>query len=166
MSSTAETQITSVQVPDEETSLFVMQLASASVLPMVLQSALELDLLEIMAKNTSHQMSPAEIASHIPTKNPEAPAMLDRILRFLAAYSILTCSVRTLPGGDDIERLYGLGPVCKYLTKNEDGVSIAALCLMNQDKVFMESWYFRNYLLSDFNRFNARSSQNNNYFCR
>nr|AAZ95246.1 putative caffeic acid O-methyltransferase [Isatis tinctoria] len=131
---------TPVQITDEETSLFAMKLASSSVLPMALQSALELDLLEIMAKNAS-QMSPAEIGSHLPTKNPEAPVMLDRILRLLSAYSILTCSIRKVPGGDTIERLYGLGPVCKYLTKNVDGVSIAALCLMNQDKVFIESWY-------------------------
>ncbi|XP_010520935.1 PREDICTED: caffeic acid 3-O-methyltransferase-like [Tarenaya hassleriana] len=122
---------------EDETHLFAMQLVSASVLPMVLNSAIELDLLEIMAKNVgfSGQMSPSDIASHLPTKNPDAPAVLDRILRLLAAYSVLTCSVR------GVERLYGLGPVCKYLIKNEDGVSIAALCLMNHDKVMMESWY-------------------------
>nr|AST09964.1 flavonone 3'-O-methyltransferase [Raphanus sativus] len=139
MGSTAETQITPVQVTDDEAALFAMQLASASVLPMVLKSALDLDLLEIMAKNSS-PMSPSEIASKLQTKNPEAPVMLDRILRLLTSYSILTCSNRTTPGGDGVERIYGLGPVCKYLTKNEDGVSIAALCLMNQDKVLMESW--------------------------
>ncbi|KAF2299180.1 hypothetical protein GH714_030908 [Hevea brasiliensis] len=91
MDSTSETQMTPTQVSDEEANLFAMQLASASVLPMVLKSAIELDLLEIMAK--------------------------------------------------EVERLYGLAPVCKFLTKNEDGVSFAALCLMNQDKVLMESWY-------------------------
>ncbi|XP_010446534.1 PREDICTED: flavone 3'-O-methyltransferase 1-like [Camelina sativa] len=139
MGSTGETQITPVQVTDDEAALFAMQLASASVLPMALKAALDLDLLEIMAKNAS-PMSPTEIASQLPTKNPEAPVMLDRILRLLTSYSVLTCSNRKL-SGDSVERIYGLGPVCKYLTKNEDGVSIAALCLMNQDKVLMESWY-------------------------
>ncbi|CAH2070013.1 unnamed protein product [Thlaspi arvense] len=140
MGEMVETQITPVQVTDDEASLFAMQLSSASVLPMALKPVIELEILEIMAQNSS-PMSPSEIASHLPTKNPEAPIMLDRILRLLAAYSVLTCSVRTLPGSDGVERLYGLGPVCKYLTKNEDGVSIAALCLVNQDKVGMESWY-------------------------
>ncbi|XP_056849975.1 flavone 3'-O-methyltransferase 1 isoform X1 [Raphanus sativus] len=79
-----------------------MQLASSSVLPMALQSALELDLLEIMAKN-AFQMSTVEIAAHLPTTNPEAPVMLDRILRLLSAYSILTCSVRKLPGGNCVD---------------------------------------------------------------
>ncbi|KAJ4875628.1 Flavone 3'-O-methyltransferase 1 [Raphanus sativus] len=120
MGSTTETQITPVQVTDDEAALFAMQLASASVLPIVLKTALDLDLLEIMAKNSS-QMSPSEIASQLQTKNPEAPIMLDRILRLLTSYSILTCSNRTNPDG--VERIYGLGLVCKYLTKNEDGVS-------------------------------------------
>ncbi|KAM5557812.1 caffeic acid 3-O-methyltransferase [Rosa sericea] len=141
MGSTGETQMTPTQVSDEEANLFAMQLASASVLPMVLKAAIELDLLEIMAKaGPGAFLSTNDLASQLPTKNPEAPVMLDRMLRLLASYSILTYSLRTLPDGK-VERLYGLGPVCKFLTKNEDGVSIAALCLMNQDKVLVESWY-------------------------
>ncbi|KAL6123001.1 hypothetical protein ACLB2K_075524 [Fragaria x ananassa] len=141
MGSTGETQMTPTHVSDEEANLFAMQLASASVLPMVLKAAIELDLLEIMAKaGPGSFLSPSDLASQLPTKNPEAPVMLDRMLRLLASYSILTCSLRTLPDGK-VERLYCLGPVCKFLTKNEDGVSIAALCLMNQDKVLVESWY-------------------------
>ncbi|CAN8273637.1 unnamed protein product [Cochlearia groenlandica] len=128
---------------DEEASLYAMQLGSASVLPMVLKSAIELDLLEIMAKNggfSGTQMSPLELASYLPTENPDAHLMIDRILRLLASHSILTCSTRKLPEGG-VERLYGLDIVCKYLTNNEDGVSLAAQCLLNQDKVLMESWY-------------------------
>ncbi|KAM0043339.1 putative caffeate O-methyltransferase [Helianthus debilis subsp. tardiflorus] len=33
-------------------------------------------------------------------------------------------------------------PVCKFLIKNDAGVSLASLLLMNQDKVLMESWYY------------------------
>lgn len=140
MGSTGETQMTPTQVSDEEANLFAMQLASASVLPMVLKTALDLDLLEIMAKaGPGAYLSPSDVASQLPTKNPDAPVMLDRVLRLLASYSILTYSLRNLPDGK-VERLYGLGPVCKFLTKNEDGVSIGSLCLMNQDKVLMESW--------------------------
>jgi caffeic acid 3-O-methyltransferase len=131
--------MTPSQVSDEEANLFGMQLASASVLPMILKTSLELDLLEIMAKaGPGALLTPSEIASHLPTSNPDAPQMLDRILRLLATYSILTCSL----DDDTNERSYGLAPVCKFLTKNEDGVSLAALNLMNQDKVLMESWYY------------------------
>lgn len=138
----SETQMTPTQVSDEEANLFAMQLASASVLPMVLKAAIELDLLEIMAKaGPGAFLSPGEVAAQLPTQNPEAPVMLDRIFRLLASYSVLTCTLRDLPDGK-VERLYGLAPVCKFLVKNEDGVSIAALNLMNQDKILMESWYY------------------------
>ncbi|KAL5539571.1 hypothetical protein UlMin_045724 [Ulmus minor] len=116
-----------------------MKLATVSVLPMVLKAAIELDLLEIIAKaGPGSFLSPTDIASQLPTKNPDGPVMLDRMLRFLACHSILNHSLRTLHDGK-VERLYGLGPVCKFLTKNEDCVSLAPLCVMNQDKVLMES---------------------------
>ncbi|KAK8658342.1 hypothetical protein V6N13_036550 [Hibiscus sabdariffa] len=111
MDSIGGTQMTPTQVSDEEANLFAMQLASASVLPMVLKSAIELGLLEIMAKaGPGVSLSPKEVASKLPTTNLDAPIMLDRILRLLASYSILTCSLRSLPD-DQVVRLYGLGPV-------------------------------------------------------
>nr|QAX90949.1 caffeic acid O-methyltransferase [Catalpa bungei] len=126
---------------DEESCLFALQLASASVLPMVLKSAIELDLLELIKKaGPGAFVSPAELAAQLPTTNQEARVMLDRILRLLASYDILNCSLKTLPDGS-VERRYGLAPVCKFLTKNDDGVSMAPLLLMNHDKVLMESWY-------------------------
>ncbi|CAN4085619.1 unnamed protein product [Withania somnifera] len=126
---------------EDEDFLYAMTLGSASVLPMVLKSAIELDLLEIMAKaGPGAFISPSELAAQLPTKNPEAPIMLDRMLRLLATYAILNCTLRNLPDGN-VERLYSLAPVCKFLTKNADGVSVAPLLLMNQDKVLMESWY-------------------------
>ncbi|KAK1551305.1 hypothetical protein Q3G72_033641 [Acer saccharum] len=67
--------------------------------------------------------------------------MLDCILRLLASYSILTCSLRSLPDDKKFERLYALSPVCKFLIKNQDGVSLSDVFLLNQDKVLMESWH-------------------------
>ncbi|KAH9779263.1 hypothetical protein WN944_014393 [Citrus x changshan-huyou] len=136
-----ETQMIPTQISDEEAKLFAMQLTSASVLPMVLKSAIELDLLELIAKaGPGAFMSPKQIASQLPTKNPDAHILLDRILRLLASFSVLNCSLHTLPGGG-VERLYGLAPVCKFLTQKEDGVSLSNLCLVSQDKIVMESWY-------------------------
>nr|WKW56186.1 COMT [Morinda citrifolia] len=132
---------TNTAAGEEEACLFAMQLASASVLPMVLKSAIELDLLALIAKaGPGAYVSACELATQLPTRNPEASVMLDRILRLLASYSVLQCKLQNL-GDGGVERLYGLAPVCKYLTKNADGVSMAALVLMNQDKVLMESWY-------------------------
>ncbi|CAN6564653.1 unnamed protein product [Malus baccata var. baccata] len=95
MGSTGETQMIPTQVTNKETNLFAMQLANAPVLPMV--------------AGPGAFVSSADLASQLPTKNPDAPVMLDRMLRLLASYSILTYSLRTLPDGY-VERLYGLGP--------------------------------------------------------
>ncbi|PIA38196.1 hypothetical protein AQUCO_02800098v1 [Aquilegia coerulea] len=138
MSSTEIPQKTNHE--DEDHFLFAMQLAEVSVLPMVMQVAAELGLFDIIAKaGSGAQMSPKIIASHLPTQNANAVSMLDRILRLLTSYKVLTSSVITNDDGL-IERLYGLAPVCKYFVQNEDGVSLLPLMLLVQDKVFMDSW--------------------------
>lgn len=127
---------------DEAACLFAMQLATASVLPMVLKAAIELDLFEIIAKaGPGAYVTPNELASVLPTSNLDAPVMLDRILQVLASYSILECKHNELTNGQ-VERAYGFTKVCKYLTKNADGVSMAPLALLNLDKIIMESWYY------------------------
>ncbi|KAL3640804.1 Caffeic acid 3-O-methyltransferase [Castilleja foliolosa] len=124
----------------EEAHLFATQLATAIVFPSALQSAIELDLLELIKKaGPGALVSPADLAAQIPTTNPEAPDMLDRILRLLASHSVLNCSLKTLPDGR-VERLYSLAPVCEFLTKNDDGVSLAPLLLLYQDIVLKRSW--------------------------
>ncbi|KAL6972182.1 Caffeic acid 3-O-methyltransferase 1 [Sarracenia purpurea var. burkii] len=140
MGSTGQNQTRPTET-EEEALLFALQLATSSVLPMVLKSVVELDLLEILVKADGAYLSPSELATQLPTKNPDAPVMLDRMLRFLASYSVVDCTLRTLPDGR-VERLYGVAPVCKFLIRNADGVSIAPLLLLNQDKVFMQSWYY------------------------
>ncbi|KAH0456918.1 hypothetical protein IEQ34_014825 [Dendrobium chrysotoxum] len=125
-------------IDEEATCLYVMQLVSLSAVPMTLKAAIELKLLEtISLAGPGAQLSPSELASRLPfISNRQAPVMLDRILRLLASYSILTCSLS--PSG---ERRYGAAPACKFLTPNTDGVSMAPLVLLN-DKVLIESWYY------------------------
>jgi caffeic acid 3-O-methyltransferase / acetylserotonin O-methyltransferase len=73
---------------------------------------------------------------------------LDRILRLLAAYNIVTCTAEIEDDGKQLTWHYGPAPVCKWLTKNDEGVSMASLILMNQDKVLMESWYLISILIA------------------
>jgi hypothetical protein len=132
-----------VEVSQDESFLFAMQLATASVLPMVLKTAIELDLLETIAKaGPGGSLSSSELVAKLPkVNNPEAPVMIDRICSLLASHSVLTCTIKETADGC-VERFYGLAPVCKFLIKNDGGVSVAPLLLMNQDKVLMESWYY------------------------
>ncbi|CAL9172045.1 unnamed protein product [Musa hybrid cultivar] len=126
---------------DEEAFMYAVELASGPILPMTVKAAAELDLFEILVKaGPTPKLSAADIAAQMPTQNPQVAVMVDRILRLLAAYNIVRCTVETGADGRPSGK-YGPAPVCKYLAKNEDGVSMAALALMNQDKVLMESWY-------------------------
>ncbi|KAL9260381.1 Caffeic acid 3-O-methyltransferase-like protein [Drosera capensis] len=126
---------------DDELWSHAMTIISGSVYAMVLKTAIELDVLEIIKRTgPGAYLSPEEITAQLPAaSNPDAAATLDRILRLLSSYSILTCALRPLPGGG-VQRLYGLAPVCKFLTKNEDGVSLAPFHLLLQDKDVMSAW--------------------------
>ncbi|KAL8053274.1 hypothetical protein ABFS82_05G061000 [Erythranthe guttata] len=124
---------------DDGQSSYAIHLVNASVLPMALKACIELDVLEIIHRAGPHgPLSSFQIASQIPNcHNPHAASnLLDRMLALLASYSILTCSVSNGP-----QKLYSLGPVSKYFVANANGVSLAPLFLLNQDKVMMDTWH-------------------------
>ncbi|XP_031495260.1 caffeic acid 3-O-methyltransferase-like isoform X2 [Nymphaea colorata] len=122
---------------EEEAGELAQRLALGSVLPMALKTVVELGVLELMA---GHELTPEELTAQLPTNNPDAPAMLDRILRLLASRSLLTCTSTTDVDGK-VQRRYGLAPACKLLVPNRDGASLSHLLLLSQCKAFMESWY-------------------------
>ncbi|TVU42897.1 hypothetical protein EJB05_09321, partial [Eragrostis curvula] len=133
-------------VADEEACMYALQLASSSILPMTLKNAIELGLLDVLEaarKSAAASLAPEEVVARLPVapRNPDAPVMVDRMLRLLASYEIVKCEMEEGKDGK-YSRRYAAAPVCKWLTPNEDGVSMAALALMNQDKVLMESWYY------------------------
>ncbi|PKA62421.1 Tricetin 3',4',5'-O-trimethyltransferase [Apostasia shenzhenica] len=118
-----------------------IKLASLSVLPMTIFSAIELGLFQhIAAAGPGEELTADELAARIGATNPLAASMLERILRLLASHSVFTCSTSTDAAGRTVHR-YGPTPVCRYLAPSDDGVSLAALCLMASDRVSMESWY-------------------------
>ncbi|KAE8778324.1 O-methyltransferase [Hordeum vulgare] len=134
---------------EEEACMFALQLATSAILPMTLRTCIELGLLETLAAAGGKALTPEEVATakQLPSNNskatiktnPEAAAMVDRMLRVLAAYKVVSCVVDECDDGS-LSRRYGAEPVCKWLTANEDGVSMAPFCLLAQDKLFMEAW--------------------------
>ncbi|KAK1351805.1 Caffeic acid 3-O-methyltransferase [Heracleum sosnowskyi] len=138
---------------DEDANEFtrVLQLNSGNILGMVMKAAIEVDLFEVMAKaaavngtspfgDDAKKLSSDDIVAHLPTQNPAATSMLERILRFLAANSIL---IRTQVAAEDGQEksLYSLASICKNYIADEDGVSLAPLLVMLHDKVIIDSWY-------------------------
>ncbi|ONI23629.1 hypothetical protein PRUPE_2G199600 [Prunus persica] len=126
---------------EDESFCYAMQLVGSSVLSMSLQSAIKLGIFDIIArKGPGAKLSSSEIATKIGTENPEAPVMVDRILRLLTSHSVLNCSAVAANGGSDFQRVYSLGPVSKYFVNDEEGGSLGPLLTLIQDRVFLESW--------------------------
>lgn len=121
---------------------YALQLVFSGALPMVLNTVIKLNVFEIIAKaGHGAHLSPSQIVSQLPTQNPEAPIMLDRMLRMLASYSLFTSSLvddPTIHGS--LHRVYGLGPISKYFVKNENGASLGPLLDLLQDKVLTDIW--------------------------
>ncbi|XP_021637410.2 caffeic acid 3-O-methyltransferase [Hevea brasiliensis] len=131
---------------EDKAGKLAIRLANAVVLPMVLKSAIELNIIAIISTATigGEYLSPSQIAALIPSKNPDAAIVVDRMLRLLASYDIIKCFLHTKEHGH-VERLYGAGPICEFLTRNQDREgSIAPLFLLHHDEIFMKSWFHLN----------------------
>ncbi|GMI97421.1 caffeate O-methyltransferase 1, O-methyltransferase 1, O-methyltransferase 3 [Hibiscus trionum] len=125
---------------NDESLSYALQIVNSLVLPMSMHAMVQLNVFEIIAKaGPNAKISSKEIAAQLPTKNPEASSMLDRILRVLASHGIVGCSVADDEKGDP-RRLYSLTPVSKFFVRNEDGVSLGPLMALLQDKIFLDSW--------------------------
>lgn len=129
-----------VEEEEEESFSKAMQLLSSSALIFSLQAAIELGVFDIISKSEDDQLSASQIASKMPTKNPEAPIMLDRIFRLLTTYSLLSCSVVQDETVSVDQRIYGLTSVSKHFVTNQDGVSLGPLISLLHHKVSLGSW--------------------------
>ncbi|KAJ9190591.1 hypothetical protein P3X46_001776 [Hevea brasiliensis] len=128
------------QEDDDEAYICALYLRSADVFSHALSTCLRLDLFDIIAQaGPAAHLTAAEITAQLPTQNPDAVPMIDRMLRLFACYSLLTCSLRTV---DDhvIERRYGLSRTGQLFVKNKDGVSMAASS--SDDKSWTEAWFY------------------------
>ncbi|XWS42706.1 hypothetical protein CRYUN_Cryun16bG0037200 [Craigia yunnanensis] len=86
-------------------------------------------------------LSPPEIVSNLPAKNPDPPTIIDRILRVLAAHSILACNLVTDKDGHT-KRLFGISSIGKYFLQNEDEISVIPMLNVTLDKCLIECWNF------------------------
>lgn len=122
----------------DESFAYAIQLVLAVGLPMTMHAAIELGIFEIMAKaGDDAKLSASQIAAQMmntASHNPNAPAMLDRILRLLASHNVVTCSLVGL------ETVYGLTPVAKHFVADQDGTSLGPLMALTHDKVLLDSW--------------------------
>ncbi|XP_054777202.1 isoliquiritigenin 2'-O-methyltransferase-like [Prosopis cineraria] len=131
-----------LNVAQDKACLSAMLLTTNQVYPAVLNAAIELNLFDILANKASPPgsfMSAAEIASHLPSRHLDTPDRLERMLRLLASYTLLTCSSRDIPDGSSIT-VYGLSPVGKYCVTNETGGYLASFTTFLCYKALLEIW--------------------------
>ncbi|KAK2632743.1 hypothetical protein EUGRSUZ_L01146 [Eucalyptus grandis] len=109
---------------EDEDILKAFEIPPMVFVPMVLKGAIELGILELLAK--CGQLSPLDIAARLSIDNPATPDIINRLLRLLVSYSILS--------------LYGLGPRSKFFLDNK-GASNAPTHMLLQEKTVLESWH-------------------------
>lgn len=136
MDISSKDQIKKIMSKEEEDVLSVMQLPIGLALNMVLKVTMELGIFDLLSSDT--QLSSSQIASKIPTKNPQAPIMIEKILSFLASQSLLKFN---LSKEDENGPFYSLTPLSRNLVSNKDGVSIVPTFLLINDQAMVNSWY-------------------------
>ncbi|KAJ4768776.1 Caffeic acid-3-O-methyltransferase [Rhynchospora pubera] len=127
---------------DEE--LYVqMSIMGTAILPLTLKAVMELDVFEIIkmgsANSASTQpvmMTAKDIAAQLPTKNPQAAAMLDRMLALLASFNIVSCVIEKK---EKVVRRYGPTPFFKLLTKDDDGVALGTVIIFGMEQALVSA---------------------------
>ncbi|KAJ0262652.1 O-methyltransferase domain-containing protein [Hirschfeldia incana] len=135
------------EVDEKMVSLQAESIVNTMAFPMVLKAALELGVIDtVAAVGNGAWLSPFEISRSLPTKptNPEAPVLLDRMLRLLVSHSILKCRMvesKSNSRTGQMEYVYAAEPVCKYFLKDSDGSgSLASLFILFHSEVVFKTW--------------------------
>uniref|UniRef100_A0A803MID0 O-methyltransferase dimerisation domain-containing protein n=1 Tax=Chenopodium quinoa TaxID=63459 RepID=A0A803MID0_CHEQI len=130
-SKTNEDHITDQMNEEELDYAYTYQLINSCVLPMVMKVTIEMGVLQLI----NDQAGPDGLSVQI--LNPNAPAMLNRMLRLLATYDVVGCTA--VDAADGVERRYSPLRVTKFLVPDNDGVSLGPRLNLVVDKVFIES---------------------------
>lgn len=142
------------QADQEMMSLQALKITTTLAFPMIFKAALDLGVLDTIAANGKDVwFSSSEIAFGLPTKptNPEAPMLLDRMLRLLVSHSVLKC--RIVETGENnltgkIQMVYAVEPVCTLFLKHghDESGSLMSLFMVQHSQVYFETWYVFYYL--------------------
>ncbi|KAL2939670.1 Caffeic acid 3-O-methyltransferase [Bienertia sinuspersici] len=119
---------------------YAYRLVNSCTLPMVMKVTINMGVLQLIHDHANPSgLSAEEIATRVNIPNPNAPAMLDRMLRLLASYLVIGCTtVSTVDGG--LERRYNPSRVTKFFVVNDERVSLVGLSNLLVDKTILESW--------------------------
>ncbi|KAK4761082.1 hypothetical protein SAY87_005975 [Trapa incisa] len=124
---------------DDEAIIYASVLTSSYIVPMVLNAAIELGVLDIINEaGPDKKLSSSEIASTVGAKNPCAGPSIDRMLRLLASHSVLKCSIGDGDDGESIRRVYELTPVGRLFVKNKEGGSLVGFLGFSHNQAILD----------------------------
>ncbi|MED6196518.1 hypothetical protein PIB30_048245 [Stylosanthes scabra] len=93
------------QEDEKEGGFLFADIVWSNVINMALKTTIELGVFDIIVKaGEDAKLSAKDIADKIGTNNPEAPTMLDRLLRLLASHSLLCCCVVEDPQNSNLHQ--------------------------------------------------------------
>ncbi|XP_010539647.1 PREDICTED: indole glucosinolate O-methyltransferase 4-like [Tarenaya hassleriana] len=127
----------------EETRARAIRIANAVAFPMALKAAFQLGVIQTLsAAGEGAWLSPSDIARALPTRptNPQAPMLLDRMLRVLTSYEIVKCRTGMVQAGET-GPVYAADPVCRFFL-NADGESgsLEPLFMLLHCDVVFKAW--------------------------
>ncbi|XP_017242006.1 trans-anol O-methyltransferase 1 [Daucus carota subsp. sativus] len=128
---------------DQEAFLTAMQIVNSSTVHGVLSALFELSVFDIVAQKAGYNgyLHPDEIAASLPTKNPEASEMLDRMLRLLASHDIVKCKLVKDSGNALLTRAYGLTPISRYFVQGVAGPCLVPYHQFIHHREMQNCWY-------------------------
>uniref|UniRef100_A0ACD6APX2 Uncharacterized protein n=1 Tax=Avena sativa TaxID=4498 RepID=A0ACD6APX2_AVESA len=137
---------TSCGAGDEEevTWLQAWGLVTNFAVSLTLKAAIELGLLDALsnAAGPGRGLTADQLSAHLPAVDKaEAAASVDRILRLLASFDIVRCSTDAGHDGSQTVRQYTAAPVCRWLTRDNGGASLAPLAMFTTDQDYMSTWH-------------------------
>lgn len=124
---------------DYEAIVYASVLTSSFIVPMVLNAAIELGVLDIINEaGPSEKLSSDEIASFVGARNPCAGSTIDRMLRLLASHSVLKCSTTDADGEGRIRRVYELTQVGRLFVRNKEGGSLVGFLGFSHNQAILD----------------------------
>ncbi|KAF7803388.1 isoliquiritigenin 2'-O-methyltransferase-like [Senna tora] len=135
---------------DDSSFTSALTLCFSQIQSAALNTAIELNLFNIIARANGRHVSVTEIVSELPTsaQHQDLAFRLSRLLRLLAFHSLLTCSC------DDTTRepLYGISPIGKFFVSDHYNTSgsVALMPLFLTHRALLDTWLnFKNAIIEE-----------------
>ncbi|KAI5022392.1 hypothetical protein ZWY2020_059122 [Hordeum vulgare] len=128
---------------DDRLCFQAQELMFAYNISMVLRAAIQLGLLDALSAAGGKALTPNELVENVETSSnkAEAAAAVDRILRYLSCFNVVTCSSEAAGPDGTLVRRYTTGPLCRWLTKDRGDGTLSPFAVFVVDPDHLFPWH-------------------------